>query len=313
MRFLTLSAGDLIPHVGQGCMGIGGEFSKDTTDLKAHIRALEFGIDLGMTLLDTAEVYADGFCEEIVGKAIRGKRSNVIVATKFSPNNHHYDQVIKAADRSLKRLDTDYIDIYQIHWPNPSVPLEDTIRALKDLLDMGKIRKIGVSNFSVRELKQAKDFLGEYSLFGNQVEYNLFDRSIEEEILPYCHQNDLTVMAYSPLDKGKVNYNNNKIEVLSKIAEKYQSSISQVVLNWLVTYSNVVVIPKAVNLDHVRLNAESLDFQLDSDDLIQIERAFDSTPIYVEPDKIRVSLEGEGNRNVYQTLQQALENPMGMS
>ena len=191
--------------------------------------------------------------------------------------------------------------------------LEDTIRALKDLLDMGKIRKIGVSNFSVRELKQAKDFLGEYSLFGNQVEYNLFDRSIEEEILPYCHQNDLTVMAYSPLDKGKVNYNNNKIEVLSKIAEKYQSSISQVVLNWLVTYSNVVVIPKAVNLDHVRLNAESLDFQLDSDDLIQIERAFDSTPIYVEPDKIRVSLEGEGNRNVYQTLQQALENPMGMS
>ena len=215
-----------------------------------------------MTLLDTAEVYADGFCEEIVGKAIRGKRSNVIVATKFSPNNHHYDQVIKAADRSLKRLDTDYIDIYQIHWPNPSVPLEDTIRALKDLLDMGKIRKIGVSNFSVRELKQAKDFLGEYSLFGNQVEYNLFDRSIEEEILPYCHQNDLTVMAYSPLDKGKVNYNNNKIEVLSKIAEKYQSSISQVVLNWLVTYSNVVVIPKAVNLDHVRLNAESLIFNL---------------------------------------------------
>ena len=148
-----------IPVIGQGCMGIGGYLSRDTTHDAWSLHALKIGIDLGMTFLDTAEGYGSGHSEELVGQAVQGIRDKICIATKVSPENLSYNDVISAAEGSLRRLRTDYIDLYQIHWPNPTIPVSETIRALERLLHDGKIRNIGLCNFSLREIKEMADVL----------------------------------------------------------------------------------------------------------------------------------------------------------
>jgi diketogulonate reductase-like aldo/keto reductase len=308
MKFKTLGQTTIqISAIGQGCMGIGGEFSVDVAEDQKQIKALRLGIDLGMTFIDTAEVYGEGHSEELVGKAIQGIRDQVFVATKFSPENNGFENMLVAADRSLKRLNTDHIDLYQVHWPNPVIPIEETIRAMENLVQQGKVRYLGVSNFSVREMQQVQNALGENILVSNQVEYNLFDRFIEGNILPYCEQHNINVIAYSPLDKGKLTSHQHRLQ---NIAQEYGKSISQVILNWLISRSPVVVIPKASNEQHIQENAESSDFELSNDHYQKIDHLFPSEPHYIDPTLISVSPKGEGNRKVYQTLREALDNPL---
>jgi diketogulonate reductase-like aldo/keto reductase len=307
-------AGSLsIPRIGQGCMGIGGEFSKDSSQSEQHIAALELGIELGMTFLDTAEVYAAGYSEEIVGKVARGKRDKLFIATKFSPENHEYDNVIQSAEKSLRRLQTDYIDLYQIHWPNPKVPISETIQAMEDLVDSGKVRYLGLCNFSSREMSAAQSTLGKHKIVSNQVEYNLFDRFVEGSILPYCQSEEAFIIAYSPLDKGRTTDGDVRRKLLKELAVKYDRTPPQIALNWLTSQPSVVAIPKSINLQHIRQNAASVDFELKAEDKELINRICSSEPDWVDPDHIRVSLEGEGNRKVYQTREEALANALGMS
>jgi len=313
MKHFKLLTGEKLSLIGQGCMGIGGEFSKDPSQQETHRAALELGIELGMTFLDTAEVYAAGYSEEIVGKVALGKRDKLFIATKFSPENHGYNQVIKAAEHSLNRLQTDYIDLYQIHWPNPTVAIDETIRAMEDLVDSGKVRYIGLCNFSKREMSAAQSALGKHKIISNQVEYNLFDRFIESSILPYCQAEEAIVIAYSPLDKGRTADGDARRKLLADLAIKYERTPSQIALNWLTSQPSVVVIPKSVNLQHIRQNAASVDFELDAEDKALIDRICSSEPDWVNPDHICVSLEGEGNRKVYQTREEALANALGMS
>ena len=300
-------------RIGQGCMGIGGEFTRDYSRVDEQLEAVSLGIELGMTILDTAEVYSAGLSEEIIGKAVKGKRDSVFISTKFSPENATYHEVLKAADRSLFRMKTDYIDLYQPHWPNPNVPIVETMRALKELQDQGKILHIGVSNFSLKEMISAQACLPGQTVFSNQVEYNLFDRYIENDVLPFCKNNSSYVMAYSPLDKGRSAKIDKRIEVLSKIAEKYEKTSSQVALNWLMSQGPVIVIPKSTNPVHIRLNASAGSFQLEAEDIKVIDKVCSALPEMISPKRIRVSLEGEGNRPVYQTIEEALKNELELS
>jgi diketogulonate reductase-like aldo/keto reductase len=299
-------------RIGQGCMGLGGEFSRDESRDRQDIEAIRFGIDLGLTFIDTAEVYADGHSEELVGKATKNQREEVFIATKFSPQNSSYERVIRAAENSLRRLDTDYIDLYQAHWPNPRIDIQETIRALQDLVAQGKVRFIGLSNFSKNEMKSAQECLNDETIFSNQVEYNLFDRFVEEDIAPYCHSSGVKVIAYSPLDKAKETKGPGG-ELLTSLSKKYQCSQAQLVLNWLVNQRKTVPIPKASNPLHIKQNAKSLDFTIEQSDLDQIDLMFPSSPKLVDPRKIKVSLDGEGNRMAYQTIKEALQNELGHS
>lgn len=299
--------------IGQGCMGVGGEFSRDYSKEKEQIVAISVGIDLGMTFLDTAEVYGDGLSEEIIGKVANGKRESLFISTKFSPENSSYNEVLKAADRSLSRLKTDYIDLYQPHWPNPKVPIEETFAALNLLQTKGKIRNIGVSNFSKKEMIAAQENCSNGNLFGNQVEYNLFDRFIENNLLPFCKANGSFVIAYSPLDKGRSANLDQRNNTLTKIANKYNKSTSQIALNWLISQGSVIVIPKSTNPLHIKENALAGSFQIDIADLELISEVCSSQPQLVSPRKIKVSLEGEGNRSVYQTVEEAKMNILGLS
>lgn len=300
-----------IPAIGQGCMGIGGYLSQDSRHDDNHIRALKLGIELGMTFLDTAEGYGAGHSEELVGRAIQEIRDKVFIATKFSPEHNSYEDVLNSAEQSLRRLGTDYIDLYQLHWPTPKVPLSETIRAMKQLLIEGKIRYAGGGNLSLKELKEARVAMMAEEIVSVQVEYNLFDRTIENSILPYCQSEGMTAIAYSPLDQGKIASGDNRIRVLREIANKYNRTMAQVALNWLISHPSVIVIPKATNPQHIKENASSADFELSDEDFKKISEVFAQKCVYVPTDRIRVIVGGQGNRKVYQTVEEALENKLG--
>src|SRR5438094_8535508 len=178
-----------------------GMMNKASRDEEA-VEALNLGLELGMTLVDTAEMYGAGHSEEVVSRALDGRREKVLVASKVSPSHFAYDDVLRSAQKSLERLKIKEMDLYQLHWPNPRVPIEETMRAMEKLVRDGVTRHIGVSNFSVAHMEEAQAALSREQIVSNQVEYSLVDRSIEPDVLPYCQRKGLTVIAYSPLRKG---------------------------------------------------------------------------------------------------------------
>lgn len=280
-----------LPAIGQGTMGIGGYYTGDTTNDNACLKALQLGIESGMTLIDTAEAYGAGHAEELVGQAIKNHRKKVFIASKVSPEHLTYDNTISSCEGSLRRLQTNYIDIYQIHWPNPAVPLEETLRAMEKLVEEGKIKHVGVSNFSLKQVKLANKILHN-SVVSIQTEYNLFDRTAEEEILPYCKQEGISLLAYSPLDNGKTLKNSNKISALQQIAEKYDKTINQVTLRWLTLPSPVIVISKAISVTHIKENASSTNFTLAEEDIRLISKTFVQPRISIPTDRIKVDRNG---------------------
>jgi diketogulonate reductase-like aldo/keto reductase len=248
-------------HVEIAEVGLG------TWEYKDGIEPLRLGISLGANFIDTAEMYRT---EDKVGEAIKGQ--DVFLATKVSPNHFHYDDVIRAAEASLKRLKVKTIDLYQLHWPNPSIPIAETMRAMEHLVSQGMIKYIGVSNFSVEQMKEAQGSLSKNEIVSNQVEYNLNERSIEKDVLPYCASKNITVIAYSPLTRGAII--GGRSQVLEEICSKYNKTRSQVVLNWLLCKDPVVVIPKSDNPDHVRENCGASDWRLSTADQKKISDEF---------------------------------------
>ena len=223
-----------------------------------QVQALRRGIELGCNLIDTAETYADGRSEEVVAEAVMDVRKDVFIASKVSPGNLHHDDVIEACMRSLKRLGTSYIDLYQIHWPNPKVPIRETMVAMEELVRDGRIRYIGVSNFSVEQTNEARDALSKSELVSNQVEYSLRNRAVEADILPYCKREKLTLIAYTPLARGSVP----EAMIPRTIREKYGMTPIQVMLNWVTRSESVVAIPKSSDVKHVEENASSVSARL---------------------------------------------------
>ena len=310
MTYNLLKKQKKLSSIGQGTMGIGGSFSVEHSMDSSHVAALKLGVDLGLTIIDTAEVYAAGHSEVLVGKAVVDMREKVFIVTKVSPENLAYEDVINACERSLKRLNTEYIDLYMVHWPNPGIPIAETLRAMKVLKKNGKIHHIGVSNFSLWQLHEAEQAMDDEHIGAVQVEYNLFDRTIEKDLLPYCEKNNILIMAYSPLDQGCIHMDGEKASLLQSLAKKYQAKPSEIILAWIISHPSVVAIPKAVNPAHIRSNAKAGNLKLALDDIIAISHTFQCKPKEVPVEKIKVVLDGQDSRQAYQTLEQALANKL---
>ena len=246
------------------------EIGLGTWKYKGGVAPLQHGIELGATLIDTAESYGT---EEVVGEAIRGIRKEVFLATKISPHHFRRHDVHLAAEASLRRLGTDYIDLYQLHWPNLIVPLEETMSAMEELVEQGKVRFIGVSNFLVKELQRAQVALAHQKIFSNQVRYSLIDRTIEGKLLNYCQQNQIAVIAFTPLGHGldqiaKMDPNG----ILKQVAGQVGKTCAQVALNWCFIQEGVVAIPKASTTEHVAENCGASGWQLSPEQVEQLER-----------------------------------------
>jgi diketogulonate reductase-like aldo/keto reductase len=277
MEFKELGkSGTKIPVLGLGTWGIGGLSSRHFGGDDDDVRALKLGFDLDMRFIDTAEVYGGGHSEEVVAKAVKSQRESVFIATKVSPENLRYDDVIRSCQSSLKRLETSFIDLYQVHWPNTSIPITETMKAMEHLVAEGKIRHIGVSNFSVQQTREAQEALSKSTLASNQVEHSLVDRSIEGDLLPYAEKEHITVIAYSPIARGQISKGGRgeRWQVLDEIASKYSKTRTQVALNWLIAKKPVVAIPKAASLNHVRENAGAAGWQMSQADQEALNQAF---------------------------------------
>ncbi|MCU0535959.1 MAG: aldo/keto reductase [Hydrococcus sp. Prado102] len=265
MKILKLPSGREIPILGQGTWRMG----EKTSQKQAEIDALRLGIELGMTLIDTAEMYGEGGAEKVVAEAISGRRDEVFLVSKFYPYNASYQGVIKACDRSLSRLKTDYLDLYLLHWRG-SIPLSETLEALQHLKQAGKILDYGVSNFDTDDMEEALSLSGGNALATNQVLYNLMRRGIEWDLLPWCKDRNIPIMAYCPVEqKAFVNH-----PQLIAIASKYNATPTQIALNWLLRQNNVISIPKAIDPIHIKENRTALDINVTEEDFKEIERIF---------------------------------------
>jgi diketogulonate reductase-like aldo/keto reductase len=263
--------GRSVPSIGMGTWGIGGFSYKYIGKDKEAIDVLQQGIELGMWLIDTAELYGRGHSEELVGEAIKVfPRESVYVVTKVLDRNLGYSDLIEACRRSLWRLQTDYIDLYLIHFPNYRVPLSETMRAMEDLFRAGSIKSIGVSNFPLDLVQEAQSYLSEARIEVNEVKYNVKSRYPELDLLPFCQKEEITLIAYTPLEEGSLTKNS----MLRNISRKYQKSAAQVALNWLIYHDNVITIPKASKLSHLKENAQAMGWRLKQEDFNEISRAF---------------------------------------
>ncbi|MBI4207771.1 MAG: aldo/keto reductase [Betaproteobacteria bacterium] len=265
VRRIRLDSGERIPVLGQGTWYMGDHPAKR----RDEIAALRLGIDLGLTLIDTAEMYGDGRAESLVGEAIAGMREQVFLVSKVLPSNASRKGVHRACEASLKRLRTDRIDLYLLHWSS-SHPLAETIRGFEELLAAGKIRHWGVSNFDVDEMEELLATRGGAACAVNQVLYNLTRRGIEFDLLPWCRARRIPVMGYSPIEQGRVLGR----PMLQRIALRHGATPAQVALAWLLREDAIVAIPKAGTPAHVRENRGALDLRLTRRDFAELDRAF---------------------------------------
>ena len=255
----------MVPEIGLGVWKYRG-----------GVEPLRRGIELGAFLIDTAEMYRT---EDVVGQAVKGLRDQVFIATKVSGSHLRYDDVLRAADASLQELETDYIDLYQVHWPNSSVPIKETMRAMAALVDRKQVKYIGVSNFSTRELREAQTALHNYPIVSNQVLYNLNDREIERDLLPYCQKHDVTIIAYTPLDDGRLAAKSRwrrsrGMNVLAEIAAQTHKTLAQVALNWCLSRPSVIAIPKSDSVTRTEENCRASGWQLTHAQVTLLDEAF---------------------------------------
>jgi diketogulonate reductase-like aldo/keto reductase len=256
-----------IPVLGMGTWEIGDAQNERRA---LEIRALRRGIELGMTLIDSAEMYGYGNAEKLVGEAIKGVRDEVFIATKVSPQHFGYEDVLRSCASSMRRLGVEHIDLYQLHWPSNQVPIAETMKAMEELVARGKIRYIGVSNFSVAQVLEAREALPRSEIASNQVRYSLTHRSIESELLPFCEREKLTVIAYSPLDTGKLPTG----KIPQALLDKYGRTPAQLMLDWVTYRDAVVAIPKAAKVDHVEKNAAAVDVRISAEDYQALSRIY---------------------------------------
>ncbi len=262
---ITLRDGEVVPRLGMGTWHMGERAGSRA----AEVESLRLGLDLGMSLIDTAEMYGEGGAESVVGEAIRGWRESVFVVTKFFPHHASRRKLIAACDGSLAQLGGETIDLYLLHWRG-TVPLEETVATLEELVRIGKIQRWGVSNFDVGDMEELVAVPGGERCAANQVLYNLAHRGIEFDLLPWCAKRRIPIMAYSPLDEGRLA----RHPALIAVAERLRAEAAQVALAWLLRKDNVMAIPKAANIRHVRSDRAAADVMLDKAALELIDRAF---------------------------------------
>lgn len=268
MKTVTMLDGQPLPVLGLGTWGYGGGNTADYSRDAESIATLRRLIEMGYTHLDTAESYGKNHCEEVVGQAIKAfDRSQVFITTKVSPEHLRYADVHKAIEGSLRRLDTDYVDLYLIHWPNREIPLEDTFKALNELVADGRVKRVGVSNFDVPLLRRSMELCAT-PVITNQVHYNLLHREPETNgMLDFCQREGVILTAYSPLKNDVLTH-----PVVARIAAHHGVTPAQIAINWLVRQPYVITIPKSSDIEHAQENLDALQVNLSDDDVAQLNR-----------------------------------------
>jgi diketogulonate reductase-like aldo/keto reductase len=265
MRNVNLPSGNSMPAFGLGTWRMGehrDQFQRDADVIRA-------ALDLGVRLIDTAEMYGEGGAEEVIGEAIQGRRDGLFLVSKLYPHNASHNGVIEACERSLRRLNCDTIDLFLLHWPG-SVPPAQTFDAFHELQDSGKIVDFGVSNFNLCDLESIPE-LDQARLGCNQVFYNLAHREVEWEVAAWCRQRTIPVMAYSPLDQASALLHGS---ILIEVAERHAATSAQIALAWLLHQPNTVVIPKSVRPQRIEENLAALDIELSAEDLVELDSAY---------------------------------------
>ncbi|HQU30358.1 MAG: aldo/keto reductase [Planctomycetia bacterium] len=279
MEFKNLTDTIAVPVIGLGTWTIGGGDLADTTHDNEDVSAIETAIKLGITHIDTAEAYAQGHTEELIGRAIRGyDRKSLFITSKVSPEHLGYDNLIASAKGSLQRLHTDYIDLYLIHAPNPDISMQETMKAMDFLIEQKLIRCMGVSNFAVEQIKEAQKYT-KNKIAANQIQYNLLVRNkgrvtndMESKIIPYCQENNILIIAWRPLAKGELAKPGFKI--VDDLAKKYNKSQSQIAINWLISKKGIVVITKSTKIEHLKQNLGAIGWRLRQEDIDRLNNEF---------------------------------------
>jgi len=261
--------GTRIPKIGFGTWKIGGGSHADPSQDKRSLAGLHSALELGYTHFDTAEMYANGHAEELLGQAIRESgipREELFITSKVDPSNLRYQDVLNACEKSLRRLGMDYLDLYLIHWPSYDIPLDESFRGLNQLLHEKKIRHVGVSNFNVRLLQRARAE-AEAPIFTDQVPYSLADRRyVQNGVLDYCQENNVLLTAYSPVEKGRLHADS----ALKSIAETHSATIYQIALAWLLSQPRVITIPMSLNPKHQAENLAAAEIELSEKEIEQL-------------------------------------------
>lgn len=259
-----------LPKIGYGAWRIGGNSSPDRSLDEKSLSALRSALEVGYTHFDTAEMYADGRSEELIGRAIRefgAKREDVFITSKVTPNHLQYDDVLKSCENSLRRLQMDYLDLYLVHWPHGGSKYDETFKALNKLVRDGKVKHLGVSNFNLKLLKLTQS-LSETPIVTNQVPFSLADRSyVKNGVLEYCQQNDILFTAYSPVDEGNLRAS----ATLEKIAKAHVATPFQIALAWIVSHPRVIAIPMSFDPVHIKENFDAAEIELDAEEIKQLE------------------------------------------
>jgi len=282
---------DKVPAIANGITKV--------RDVEERINTIKYGISQGLTFIDTAELYGNGISEEVVGKSIKGFRDDIFLSSKF--NHNESTNISNSLNNSLERLHTDYIDLYQVHFPNPNISINKTMNELSKFVDDGKIRYIGLSNFSVQEFDIAQLFTDK-KIVSNQLEYNLLDRSPEDNFISL--KKDVTLIAYSPLNQGRLIHNCEQKILLKKLSEKYNRSIAQIILRWIIEKDNVIPIIKTENITRINENLNSLEFRLEKKDITLINNLSKNNIEYIPQKNI--------TPNIYETLDDAIENKLNL-
>ena len=265
-KLVTLPSGESVPSMGLGTWHMGERIGNPKTEVDALVR----GLDLGATLIDTAEMYARGGAERVVGSAIKGRRDNVFIVSKIVPHNASFDGTIRACENSLQRMEIESIDLYLLHWPG-NHPLESTVSAFEQLKTDGKIKHWGVSNFDTSDMQELYGIPEGKNCQINQVLYNLSRRGIEWDLLPWCRSMGLPIMAYSPIEQGRL-LENKKLKAL---ASEIGVSAAQLSIAWSIRKNDIITIPKASNLEHVGQNIDAWTIKLESAILDELDKLFE--------------------------------------
>jgi diketogulonate reductase-like aldo/keto reductase len=273
MRQVALRNGTRVPALGLGTWKMG----EDVRQRAQEVRALQTGMDLGATLIDTAEMYGSGRAEEVVAAAVKGRRDRVYLVSKVLPQNASRAGTVKACEASLKRLKTDCIDLYLLHWRG-QVPFAETMAGFDDLMKSGKIRGFGVSNLDLKELQEWLAASRADKTLANQVQYSIDSRGVDFDLLPWCLERKIALMAYCPLSQGDIPRN----AVLKRVADRHRATPAQVMLAWVLRHEHVIAIPKSSKPERVRENVAAADIILSAEDLMDLDREF-PTPRKAQP------------------------------
>lgn len=302
--------GEWISRLGQGTTQTGPLASADADKDRRRAEVLRLGVELGMDFIDTAELYGGGHAEELLGRALGGLRQKVFLASKFNPAHARPKDLDRALDGSLRRLRTDWLDLYQMHWPSYDVPIADTLGALEEQRVRGRIRYYGVGNLTLAELRRIRSWPEAKGLVSVQAEYNPSQRGLEEDLLPYCRQEGLTVLAYSLLERGAYSSTGASGAVVQELANRHDVDAYQILLRWVLSRQGIVGLVKSADPDRTRANARALHCRLPAEEVAMLDRAFLSRVKLVSLHEIR--LPGDCRGGVYRSLDEARRNPLDL-